>query len=203
MCGWRDVWPRQRQSLDRRKNFFFFRPRVLVVAMQRFGLRWSSSAEFVRRNWQEFLEEFAMLSADESDEGRAVCAELTGEMEKMGALLSEGCDMERAAWALQLLGNMCFRNEQRVTAELLRLNLLPRILTLSAFNPEQPLTREWALVLVRNATEADPDVHAYLSKMQVLGIDRDNPHNQDLEQRTGSRLELVEGRPMLVRREEI
>ena len=77
--------------------------------------------------------------------------------------------------------------------------LLLRALALSRFDPEGPLRREWALLLVRACVESSPAVHERLAAMRVLEIDRDSPANRDLERRTGARLELLDGRPILVK----
>ncbi len=123
-------------------------------------------------------------------------------MQTLGRLVAEGAEAGRAAEALQLLGNLAFRNAREVAEAISDSGILLRALALSRFDPEGPLLREWALLLVRNCVEASPAVHEKLSQMRVLEIDRNSDANRDLERRTGSRLELLDGRPVLVRPEE-
>ncbi len=205
-----DVWmasvaAHSRRSFAELRQMFGHCARVLVLAMEHFpALRpWHCDVEFVSEHLVEHAEQWGNVTADDSPEGRLACVRLVelGCLERLAALLEEGCDMAVAAHALQILGNLAYRNDVAVTRAMLRLELLPKVLRLSKFDPTQPLTREWALLVVRNATEADPEVHAYLSQMRLLDIDRTSQHNCDLEQRTGARLELVDGKPMLVKRE--
>ena len=103
-----------------------------------------------------------------------------------------------AAEVLRLLGNLLYAQPSDCGEALLReVGLIECVLSWSSFNPEKPLTREWALIVVRNATETSPAVHAYLDGMQVVSI-ADTPETQELERRTGRRLILENGKPKLV-----
>jgi hypothetical protein len=112
--------------------------------------------------------------------------------------VAEGAEPSVAGEALQLLGNLAYRNAREVAEAMLGQGLLLRAMALSPFDPARPLLREWALLLVRNCVEASPAVHSELSTMRALEIDRDSAANIDLERRTGARLELLDGRPVLV-----
>lgn len=109
---------------------------------------------------------------------------------------------------LQLLGNVIFRNDEWICERLLQLGGFNKILRHSRFNPAMGPTREWALVAVRNATEGvlsgmglaacgltfgatvSPAVHAALSELQVMGLDRSDGTVDALEAKLGGRLSI-------------
>lgn len=54
---------------------------------------------------------------------------------------------------LQLLGNVVYRNDEAICLRLLALDAFTKVLQHARFHPEAGLTREWAMVVIRNATE--------------------------------------------------
>jgi hypothetical protein len=113
------------------EELFVRRPRVLLLAMKQFRnqLPWHRHVDFVARHVLSHLELVAMLLVDESEEGRAGCATLAkqhGVIEKMKTLLQDKEAVD-CAHALQLVGNVVYRNEAEVAGQLLTLNMLPRV----------------------------------------------------------------------------
>lgn len=144
---------------------------------------------------RQLLRSLGMGTASEEPLCRRGCLELC-----KGGMLEFLCEiLEDPTWepdvsiALQILGNLIYRNDEYICARLLQLDAFPKILRHSRFNPHAGgPNREWAMVCIRNATEVSPAVHAYLSEMQYLGIDRSDGQVAELEKKMGAALVMDE-----------
>ena len=159
----------------------------------------------VARRWAlEEPEAASRLACDDSDRGREQSRRLLlaeGFLAQMHAALGDDQNEKEAAHVghlLALLGNLLFHQPPHCgEAVLAERGLIERVLSWSRFDPEHGLTREWALLVVRNVTETCPAMHAHLAGMQVLGV-ADTPELREIEARTGRRMQLgPDGKPQL------
>jgi hypothetical protein len=124
------------------------RPRVLLVAMKQFGNRfsWTDHAQFVAAMVEQHLELVAELTADATEEGRAACRVLAENkvMPIVRDILRDESRSHEWASALQLAGNLAFRNDARVSQQLLDLEMLPRVIKLLFVVCRECFNRSWS-----------------------------------------------------------
>lgn len=101
-----------------------------------------------------------------------LCKVLFELKKKSTSELLEEVEKEVVKASLQMLYNLLYHSRAAQDA-LLACEGLPVILTHCGTDFSNPLTREWALLCIRNACDGNDDVKAYIEQLQPQGVIQD------------------------------